>query len=245
MMPTDHDHTPEGIADRLAVNPPPSYLKDGIYGAIDGAVTTFAVVSGVAGAGLASEIIIVLGVANLVGDGFSMAASNFLGTRAENQEVDRALSIEQRHIRDHPEGEREEVRQILAAEGFEGDLLERAVTAVTRSERHWLAVMLRGEYGIAGRKKPPLPAAATTFVCFVVVGAIPLAPFVLALAVTPPVEPFLLSSLLTGGAFFVVGAVKARFVLQPWIASALETLLVGSTAAALAYLCGYLLRGLV
>ena len=56
-----------------------SYLKDFVYGAIDGAVTTFAVVSGVAGAGLSAGVIIVLGLANLVGDGFSMAASNFLG----------------------------------------------------------------------------------------------------------------------------------------------------------------------
>lgn len=61
------------------------YLKDYIYGAIDGAVTTFAVVSGVAGAKLPDSIVIILGVANLVADGFSMAVSNYLGSRAEDQ----------------------------------------------------------------------------------------------------------------------------------------------------------------
>ncbi len=54
-----------------------------MYGGIDGAVTTFAVVSGVAGAGLLSGVVIVLGLANLVDDGFSMAASNYLSSKAD------------------------------------------------------------------------------------------------------------------------------------------------------------------
>ena len=105
----EHSHDPSEIATRIAGPNSRSYLKDGIYGAIDGAVTTFAVVSGVAGAGLSPSIVIVLGVANLVGDGFSMAAGNFLGTRAENQQLEQLRSIEQKHIRECPDGEREEV----------------------------------------------------------------------------------------------------------------------------------------
>ena len=61
------------------------YLRDVIYGAMDGAVTTFAVVSGVTGAGLSPKIVLVLGVAGVVGDGFSMAAGNYLGTKAEGE----------------------------------------------------------------------------------------------------------------------------------------------------------------
>ena len=64
---------------------PQSYLKDMVYGGIDGTITTFAVVSGVVGAELAPGIVVILGLANLVADGFSMAVSNFLGTRAEQQ----------------------------------------------------------------------------------------------------------------------------------------------------------------
>lgn len=59
------------------------YLRDFIYGAVDGAVTTFAVVSGVEGAGLSSRIVIILGLANLIADGFSMAVGNYLGTKAD------------------------------------------------------------------------------------------------------------------------------------------------------------------
>ena len=77
------DHTPAATENRLAGPTRHSYLRDFIYGAIDGAVTTFAVVCGVEGARLSVGVVVVLGVANLIADGFSMAASNYLGTRAD------------------------------------------------------------------------------------------------------------------------------------------------------------------
>lgn len=62
------------------------YLSEFVYGAVDGTVTTFAVVAASAGAGVSSAIILILGVANLVADGFSMGASAFLAAQAENDE---------------------------------------------------------------------------------------------------------------------------------------------------------------
>ena len=94
----DHEaeHTPAAIRRRLEARPSQDYLKDSIYGAIDGAVTTFAVVSSVAGAGLSSGIVIILGLANLLADGFSMASGNFLATRAENQAARKARREEEK-----------------------------------------------------------------------------------------------------------------------------------------------------
>ncbi len=238
-------HTPAAVRERLQSGPRHSYLRDVVYGAIDGAVTTLAVVSGVAGAQLSTSIVIVLGVANLIADGFSMAASNYLGTRAEEQLRQRAHRQEEREIESYPEGEREEIRQIVTSKGFEGAELERAVEIITSDRKRWIEMMLTEELGFALNGPSPLRAAAATFVAFVVVGSMPLLPFILHF-ITPNAvgNPFLWSALLTAGAFFCVGAAKSRFVEQSWHWAGLETLLVGGAAAVLAYLIGILLGGL-
>ncbi|MEM9556323.1 MAG: VIT1/CCC1 transporter family protein [Acidobacteriota bacterium] len=242
------DHTPEAVRRRLHAGPSGRYLRDFIYGGIDGAVTTFAVVAGVAGARLASSIVVVLGVANLLADGFSMAVSNYLGTRAEGQQRERLRMIEEEHIERYPEGEREEVRQIFAAKGFVGDDLERVVAVITAERERWVETMLNEEHGFSPSGSSPGAAAAITFAAFVVVGALPLLTFVWQVIVPPELEithPFVWSSILTGVSFFVVGAAKSRFVGQSWLIAGLETLAMGSVAAVLAYVVGALLRGLV
>jgi len=88
-------------------------------------------VAGVTGAALEAGIVIVLGAANLIADGFSMAVSNFLATRAERQLRAKARREEELHIETVPEGEREEIRQILASKGFTGAYLDRAVEIIT------------------------------------------------------------------------------------------------------------------
>jgi VIT1/CCC1 family predicted Fe2+/Mn2+ transporter len=153
-------HTPAAIQDRLKAGPRHSYLRDFIYGAVDGIVTTFAVVSAVAGGGLSSGIVIVLGAANLVADGFSMAVSNYLGTRAERQLVQRARRIEEEHIASCPEGEREEIRQIFAAKGLSGNELEQMISVVTSDRRRWIDTMILEEYGLALERPSPWCASA-------------------------------------------------------------------------------------
>src|SRR4029453_12653041 len=97
-MSMEHEHTTEAIDARLSAGPRHNYLRDWIYGGIDGSVTTFAVVTGVVGAQLSPIIIVLLGFANLLADGFSMAASNFLGTKAEHDDIQRLAAVEHRHI---------------------------------------------------------------------------------------------------------------------------------------------------
>jgi VIT1/CCC1 family predicted Fe2+/Mn2+ transporter len=236
-------HSRSAIRKRLRAGPAHSYLKDFVYGAIDGAVTTFAVVSGVAGAELSSSIVVILGIANLVGDGFSMAASNFLGTRAEDQHRARLRRIEEEHVSRIPEGEREEIRQIMQAQGFEDDDLDRAVEIITADRRRWIETMLKEEHGLSLVGPVAWKAASATFVSFVAIGLLPLLPFLLSLLAGVPIgSPFAVSALMTAAAFFAVGAVKSRFVDQRWYWSGLETLAVGGGAAILAYICGVLLK---
>jgi VIT1/CCC1 family predicted Fe2+/Mn2+ transporter len=76
-------------------NGPGHYLRDLVYGASDGVVTTLAVIAGAAGAGFASRVGVVLGLANLFADGLSMAVSNYLGMKSELEQTERSIEVEQ------------------------------------------------------------------------------------------------------------------------------------------------------
>jgi VIT1/CCC1 family predicted Fe2+/Mn2+ transporter len=238
-------HTTEAIRTRLKAGPPRRGLRDFTFGAVDGTVTTFAVIAGVSGAGLPAGVVIVLGLANLLADGFSMGISNFLGTRAEQQQRQRERRIEESHIRQIPEGEREEIRQIFASKGFSGAELERVVQVITADPQVWVNTMLREELDHPAREVSPGQAGLVTYTGFMLAGLIPLVPFVLQLVLLDhSLRAFQWSILLAGVVFFGIGALKSRYVDQPWYWSGAETLTVGGVAAGLAYLVGALLRGL-
>lgn len=236
----DHEHTPEAIRHRLSGAPRQSYLRDWIYGGIDGSVTTFAVVTGVVGAGLAPSVILILGVANLIADGFSMAASNYSATRTEGQELEALRIREERHIDQYPDGEREEVRQIFAAKGLSGDDLERVVTVITADRTLWVNTMLADEYGVSPHTRSAGMAAASTLAAFLLCGVIPLLPFFMPIGNAPAV-----SSVATALVFFSIGSAKSLWLTTTWWRAGLETLLIGSAAAALAYGAGLFLGGIV
>jgi VIT1/CCC1 family predicted Fe2+/Mn2+ transporter len=240
------DHRPAAVAARLAEPPRPSYLRDMVYGAIDGTVTTYAVVAGVAGGGLDAPVVLVLGTANLVADGFSMAVANYLGVRSEERRRNRIQRDEERHIELVPAGEREEVRQLLARDGLSGELLDEATKAVTSDRQRWVDMMMAREHGFAAVRADPVRAAAATFLAFAVVGLLPLLAFVVdALPGTSVESPFAWATALAAVAFVVVGAVEGVVVDEPPARSAIRTLAIGGSAAALAYAVGLALGYLV
>jgi len=236
----EHEHSPDAIRRRLESGPTHNYLRDWIYGGIDGAVTTLAVVTGVAGAQLSTWIILALGFANLFADGFSMAASNYLGTKAEHDDWRRLEQIEHRHIDLAPDGEREEVRQIFERKGFEGEELHRIVELTTADRDRWVKTMLTDEYGLPHEVRSPWIAAVSTFTAFLFCGLAPLLPYLFRTE-----HSLLLSVTLTAMVFVIIGSIKSRWSTSPWWHSGLTTLLVGTIAAALAYLAGVLSRHLL
>lgn len=228
----EHSHTSEAIRERLTQDPRISYLRDWIYGGIDGVVTTLAVVAGVVGADLPSMVLLVLGVANLVADGFAMAAASYSGTQAERDDYDRLLAVERRHIAAVPDGEREEIRQIFACKGFSGDELELIVARITSDDALWAKTMVVEEYGLAPTPRSPALAALSTFAAFVVCGLVPMVTFLGAGGLVP-------CMVATGLVFFAIGAIKSRWSLTSWWRSGLATFLIGMSAAALAFLVGF------
>ena len=162
------------------------YLSEFVYGAVDGTVTTFAVVAASAGAGISSAVILILGVANLIADGFSMGASAYLAASAEHEESAR-------------------------------DTQKRA---------------------------SPKIIGAVTFLAFVVVGSVPVLPYlvdVVAGSKVPGTTLFYVSSALTAVTFLAIGFIKGKVGNQsPW-REATVTLLLGAIAAGLAYFAGDIL----
>ncbi len=236
----EHEHSPAAIRKRLEGGPKHNYLRDWIYGGIDGSVTTMAVVTGVAGAQLSKWIVLALGFANLFADGFSMAASNYLGTKAEHDDWRRLEAIENRHIDVAPDGEREELRQIFERKGFEGPDLQRIVELTTTNRDRWIRTMLVEEYGLPHAVRSPWIAAFCTFTAFVLCGLAPLFPYLFGID-----HSLTTSLLLTAAVFVVIGSIKSRWSTSSWWHSGLTTLLVGVVAAALAYLAGVISKILI
>lgn len=236
-MATEHGHSPSEVRARITATGSPSMLRDTVYGAIDGAVTTFAIVSAVAGAGLAPGIIIALGLANVLADGFSMAAGNYSGTKAELDNIKRIRQIEERHIRDEPDGERLELREILAQKGLTGSVLDDATEVIAADKAKWIEMMLVDEYGLSPVDPHPMRAAMATFLAFLVAGIVPLIPFLFGAGLA-----FQISLGMTGLVFFAIGTLKSYWSLSPWWKSGLETLLIGAVAAGIAFAVGSFFR---
>jgi len=234
----EHSHTREAIHRRLDSGPHNNYLRDWIYGGVDGAVTTFAIVAGVVGAHLSATVVLLLGFANLFADGFAMAASNYSGTKAERDDYKRILGIEYKHIALAPEGEREEIRQIFAAKGFAGEDLEHIVTVITSDNALWAKTMAVEEYGLSPTLRSPVLAALSTFAAFIACGLVPLATYLSPAGLAACIAA-------TGATFFGVGAIKSRWSPASWWRSGLETFIIGQAAAATAFVVGFGLRALV
>lgn len=237
------DHEPGAVSHRLAAPMKASTLPDAVLGGIDGCVTTFAVVSGAFGAGFSPQVALVLGFANLLADGFSMAVSNYEAGQAQLAQITSAERTERQHIELVPEGEREEIRQLFRAKGFEGELLEQVVDAITRDPELWIATMLREEYGLSAAGISPLRAALTTFASFLTVGALPLLPYAF-----PDMEAttqFLTSLGLAGGVFLGIGMLKSAVYGLPHWRSGLRTFVMGTAAAGLAFATGHLVQALL
>ncbi|HXV46287.1 MAG TPA: VIT1/CCC1 transporter family protein [Nitrososphaera sp.] len=221
-------------------------LGDFVYGATDGAVTTFAVVAGVVGASLSPSIVLILGFANLLADGFSMAVGNYLATKAQREYIEKARKREEWEIDNLVEQEKQEIRDIYTKKGFKAELLDEIVRVITSRRKVWVDTMMREELGLIEDSRLPRDTAVTTFAAFNAIGVIPLLPFVAMFAIGSQVvstsDAFTYSVIFTAVAFFLIGSVKGMVVQKPLLRSGLNTLLVGGIAAAVAFAVGYLLN---
>jgi VIT1/CCC1 family predicted Fe2+/Mn2+ transporter len=219
------------------------YMREFVYGGIDGAVTTFAVVAGGFGANLDTGIIIILGFANLLADGFSMSVGAYLSAKTDRENFKKHEKIEYWEVENIPEKEREEIREIYEAKGFKGELLEKVVDQICSDKDLWVAEMMKDELEMMEENKSPFKIGLATLISFILVGFIPL--LVYLIDFFSPIEKhlFLYTSILTGVAFMIIGWMKS-WVNQTAVGrSIFETLALGLLAAMVAFYVGDLLEG--
>ncbi|EAZ80691.1 VIT1/CCC1 transporter family protein [Algoriphagus machipongonensis] len=236
-MNEDHIHQQSTYFKKLQ-----EYLSEFVYGGIDGAVTTFAVVAGGFGADLDPGIIIILGFANLLADGFSMSVGAYLSAKSEKENFKKHEAIEYWEVDNLPEKEREEISEIYEAKGFKGELLEQVVDQITSNKDLWVAEMMKDELNMMEETKSPFKIGLATFISFIIVGFIPLTVYLWDFFNPISINIFIWTSILTGAAFMVVGWLKSIVNQTSAFRSIAETVALGLLAAVVAFYVGDLLE---
>ena len=241
-------HTPEVIskaAQEEHGSTSNQYIGSVVYGGLDGVVTTFAAVSGVAGANLKPSVLLIVGLANLLADGFSMAVGAYLSHKSEREYYDREEAREKWEMENFPEGEKAELVAIYQKQGFADEEAKQMTEIVTKDKKRWLLTMMEDELGLMKSDFNPVRSSLLTFAAFATAGLLPLIVYII--GVFTPIAyntSFFISAGLSALTLFGLGAAKVKVTGLKPVRSGLEMLLVGGGAAAVAYLVGVLLKGL-
>lgn len=242
-------HTPEAIARAAAEEHGGSrsqYLGDMVLGGLDGIITTFAVVSSVAGARLGLNVVMIMGLANLLADGFSMATGTFLSARSEREYYRKEKSREAWEVEHFPDGEKQELIEVYRKQGYSDKEARQLTDIESRNPKRWVDAMMVDELGMLPDERTPLRSALATYAAFVLAGAIPLLVYLVGLVVPiAPATAFAVSLGMSGVALFILGSAKVLVTHGNPLRSGLEMLAVGSLAAAVAFIVGVVLKGII
>ena len=165
-----------------------------------------------------------------------MAMGNYQAAKARVEFIQMQRKREEWEIDNKEESERQEIRDIYAKKGFTAELLEEIVKVITARRKVWVDTMMKEELGLIEDGRRPLDTAASTMFGFVIIGIIPLIPFLIiyVIGISLGSESFLYSIISTSVAFFLIGLIKGKIVKKSMIRSGLVTLFVGGIAASVA-----------
>ena len=211
------------------------YIRQFIFGTEDGLIGNLGLITGVSVATLSPGVVILAGIALMLTQAVSMSAGTYLSIKSQHEYFDHVLEQEKREIKEIPDIEREEVRQIYHDHGFRGKDLELLVKKITSNTGAWLSVMMAEEFGLSKKGlEHPLKASFIMALSVMLGAFIPLLPFFF-LATTPGLMASIFATII---ALFVFGAAKTSYTTRRWFISGLEMMLVGGVAAGAGYLIG-------
>lgn len=224
------------------------YLGNLVYGGLDGIITTFAVVSGVVGASLSPEIILILGLSNLLADGFSMATGAYLSAKSEQEVHAREREHISEQIVKHPEKEKMSLIQGYRQQGYPEEDAQHLAEIISRDPGRWVSTSMAKKLLLLPQKRKPVLEGLAAFIAFAVAGAIPLliyfADLLLPFSLSATAA-FLWAMALSAGALFGLGAAKVFVTRGNALRSGIQMLVVGSLAGLVAFAVGTFLKNLV
>ena len=212
-------------------------IREVIYGAADGLVTSLGFVIGVYGALHDSRIILITGVAGAAAGALSMGFSAYISAKSQAEFYLAEIERERREIREMPDKEREEVAKIYRAKGFDGPELEMVVRRITADPKVWLRCMMEEELGlIVEGIDVPWFVGVVTMGSYLLAAFLPILPY----AVLSAADAFRWSVWISFGMLFALGAGKTFLTRTNPLRSGLELTAIGLIAAAVGYGIGRL-----
>lgn len=214
-------------------------LSEIILGGQDGLVNVLGVILGVAAATSDVRVVLVAGLAATFAESISMGAVAYTSTLATADFYESEREREYRHIHNVPGLEKDEIRRIYQAKGFQGNLLTRIVETITANKDVWVAVMMAEEHKLVpADRSTALKSAIIVGISAIIGSVIPLLPF----PFLPIGWSMITSVILTGIVLFIIGAYKAHVTIGKPVRSGIEIALIGTVSALAGYAVGALLK---
>ncbi len=211
------------------------WLRPTVFGLMDGLVSNFALVAGIAGANVSAHYVAVGGLAGLVGGAFSMATGEYISVQSQNEAVLAEVAVERNELRDNSAAEEQELADLYVSRGVDPALAAEVSHQLSRDPEQALWIHAREELGVDPKTLPsPWIAAASSLTSFAVGAIMPLLPYLFHL------RALWLSALLALTSLFVAGAVSARFTARSWWFAGARQLVLGLVSAAVAFGVGHL-----
>ena len=211
------------------------WLRPAVFGVVDGLVSNFALIAGVAAGSDTAKPVVLAGVAGLIGGAFSMGTGEYVSVRSQNESMQAEVEVERRELATNSAAEIAELAELYVARGVEPDLAHRVSQQLARDPQRALEVHAKEELGVDIHDLPsPVLAALSSFAAFSFGAVVPLIPFLFGAGMLP------LAAVLSLLGLFVTGAITARFTTRPWWYAGGRQLLLGLTAALVTFGIGSL-----
>ncbi len=211
------------------------WLRPTVFGMMDGLVSNFALIAGVAGANASASQVSLAGLAGLVGGAFSMAVGEYVSVQSQNESAHAEIEVERYELKHHAEAELAELAQMYVDRGVEAKLAEQVARQLSRDPEQALLIHAQEELGVDPNQLPsPWTAAYSSLLSFSVGAFIPLLPYLLG------AKSVVISAVLALVALLFTGALTSRFTVRGWAYSGARQLVLGAIAAAITYGVGTL-----